>query len=92
MFNFLGLGIDTTSRTIFVPTDKVRELLAKLDRLIMSNKVAIKEMQSLAGSLAFVVKASSAGRAFCSRIYKYGSMAGVKKCYYLLRVSEGGEV
>ncbi|XP_062597918.1 uncharacterized protein LOC134259342 [Saccostrea cucullata] len=83
--SFLGLGIDTISGTIFVPDDKVRELLAKINGILNSKKVTLKEMQSLAGALAFVVKALPAGRAFCSRLY--GSMAGVKKSFHFIRIT-----
>lgn len=70
---FLGLGIDTLLGPFLFQLIRVRELLAKLDRVIMSYKTTLKEMQSLEGYLAFEVKASPAGSAFCSRIY--GSLA-----------------
>jgi hypothetical protein len=42
-------------------------------------------LQSLAGSLAFVVKALPAGRAFCGRIY--GALAGGKKPFHMIRIT-----
>lgn len=85
--SFLGLGIDTISMTIFVPGDKVTELLGKIHVILESKKVTLREMQSLAGSLAFVVKALPAGRAFCSRIY--GSFVGVRKPHHFVRITKG---
>ncbi|XP_061173384.1 uncharacterized protein LOC133182551 [Saccostrea echinata] len=83
--NVSGLRIDTISMSIFVPKEKVKELIGKIYAVLESKKVTLKEMQSLAGALAFVVKALPAGRAFCTRIY--GSFAGVKKPFHFVRIT-----
>ncbi|XP_062589409.1 uncharacterized protein LOC134251060 isoform X2 [Saccostrea cucullata] len=84
--SFLGLGIDSIARTVFVPQDKVSELLGKIEFVLRSKKVTKKEMESLLGSLAFVTKALPAGRAFCRRLY--GALVGVCKSFHLIRVSK----
>lgn len=83
---FLGLGIDTVSRTIFVPKNKVTELLEKINDALSCKKVTVKKLQSLAGSLAFVVKALPSGRAFCRRVY--AALAGGKKSFHFIRISK----
>lgn len=83
---FLGLGIDTVSQTIYVPQDKVQALRDLLSDTISRDKVTLKHMQSLAGSLAFITKAIPAGRAFCRRLYS--SLSQASKPYHLVRVSK----
>ena len=82
---FLGLGIDTITQTIFIPEDKRRELLLKIQNVLSCKKVTLKQLQSLVGALAFVVKALPAGRAFSRRIY--GAMEGVKKSFHFIRIT-----
>lgn len=82
---FLGLGIDSVQGTIFVPKEKVDELLGKIKYVLGSKKVTKKELESLVGSLAFVVKALPAGRAFCRRIY--GALQGIARPFHFIRVS-----
>lgn len=83
---FLGLGIDTVSRTIFIPENKVTELLEKINIALSCKKVTVKKLQSLAGSLAFVVKALPSGRAFCRRVY--AALAEGKKSFNFIRISK----
>lgn len=79
---FLGLGIDTIGQSIFVPPDKVKALEVLLSSSISKHKITLKQMQSLAGSLAFITKAIPAGRAFCRRMYSSLSQAA-KPCHYI---------
>jgi hypothetical protein len=39
---FLGLGIDTEARTIFIPEEKVEELLTKISVVVQSKKLLYK--------------------------------------------------
>lgn len=71
--------------TILVPKEKVDELLGKIKYVIGSKKVTKKELESLVGSLAFVVKALPAGIAFCRRIY--GALQGIARPFHFIRVS-----
>lgn len=83
---FLGLGIDTVSRTIFIPKNKVTELLEKINDALSCKKVTVKHLQSLAGSLSFVVKALPSVRSFCRRVY--AALAGGKKSFHFIRISK----
>ncbi|XP_055998014.1 uncharacterized protein LOC125647435 [Ostrea edulis] len=56
----LGLGIDSVQGTIFVPTENVDELPAKIKYILVSKKVTKKELESFVGSL--VVKVLPADR------------------------------
>ena len=51
------------------------------------NKITLKELQSLAGSLALCSKGLPSARAFNRRFY--GAMSGVSKPYHFIRVSRG---
>lgn len=77
---FLGLGIDFVQGTIFVPKEKRDELLGKIKYVLGSKKVTNKELESLEGSLAFVVKALPEGIAFCRRIY--GALQGIARPFH----------
>lgn len=61
----------------FIPEDKIRELLWKINNVLECKKLTLKQLQSLVGALAVVVKALPAGRAFSRRLY--GAIEGVKK-------------
>lgn len=61
---FLGLGIETACQSIFVLPDKVKALQVMLSSIISKNKITLKQMQSLAGSLAFITKTIPAGEPF----------------------------
>lgn len=61
----------------FIPEDKIRELLSKINKVLECKKLTLKQLHSLVGALAIVVKALSARRAFSLRLY--GAIEGVKK-------------
>ena len=84
--SFLGLGINTATQTIFIPEDKIFALSHAIKQLIGRKKATLKELQSLLGSLAFVVKALPAGRAFCRRVY--ATIAGLNKPHHIVRISK----
>lgn len=66
---FLGLGLDSVSTSIFIPKEKVEALKKDILQIQGKSKVTLKQLQSLAGSLAFVTRALPAGRTFTCRIY-----------------------
>ena len=67
--------------------DKLTKLLELIESTINKRKVTLRQMQSLAGSLAFCSKALTSGRAFCRRLY--GSFKQAKKPHHFIRVTKG---
>ena len=53
----LGLRIDTEEIKIYIPEEKICKLKIQLNHALTRNKITLKELQSLAGSLAFCSKA-----------------------------------
>lgn len=84
---YLGLGIDTEEFKIYIPEEKLCKLKIQLNHALTRSKITLKELQSLAGSLAFCSKALPSARAFNRRFY--GAMSGVSKPYHFIRVSRG---
>jgi len=82
-FIYLGLGIDTEEFKIYILEEKICKLKIQLNHALTRSKITLKELQSLAGSLAFCSKALPSARAF------YGAMSGVSKPYHFIRVSRG---
>lgn len=80
---FLGLGIDSVQGTSLVPKEKVDELLVKIKYVLGSKKETKKELESLVGSLAFVVKALPVGRAFCTRIHE--ALQGIARSFHFIK-------
>ena len=54
---YLGLGIDTEEFKIYIPEEKICKLKIQLNHALTRSKITLKELQSLAGSLAFCSKA-----------------------------------
>ena len=65
-----------------VPKDKLPVLNAKISAALTSNKITLRELQSLIGSLSIVCRAVSPGRAFLRRLIDL--LLSVKKPWYLL--------
>lgn len=82
----LGLGIDTISQTISLQNEKWIELRGTLLFLFVPNKVTLKEMQSLCGSLLFFSKEASGSRAFTRRFYN--STIAIRKSCFWFRVTQ----
>lgn len=72
---FWGGGIAIWSQMIFIPKDKIREILSKIHNVLECIKVKLKQLQYLVEVLAIVVKALPEGRAFSH--WLYGAMEGV---------------
>jgi hypothetical protein len=52
----LGLRIDTEEFKIYIPEEKICKLKIQLNHALTRNKITLKELQSLAGSLACCLK------------------------------------
>ena len=66
--SYLGLEIDSVGQKVKVPQDKVAKLHRDLQKAISSHSMSLVAIQSLIGSLNFVCKAISPGRAFIRRL------------------------
>ena len=65
---FLGLELDSVSREIRLPMDKLVSLLDQLDHWPMGHKTTKRKLLSLIGVLSFAAKAVPAGRLFLLRL------------------------
>ena len=86
-FICLGLGIYTEEYKIYIPEERICKLKIQLNHALTRNKITLRELQSLAGSLVFCLKALPSERAFNRRFY--GAMSGVSKPFHFIRVSRG---
>ena len=68
---FLGLLLNGKYFTLMIPEDKRKVAINILDRFAMGNKVTIKEVQMLTGTLNFLTKAIVPGRVFTRRMYNF---------------------
>ena len=86
---YLGLQIDAVNQTISVPKGKLESVIDKVTKGLSSNKLTLRELQSLIGSLSFICKAVAPGRAFLRRLIDL--TCGIKKHWHLIRVSFGAK-
>ncbi|MCP4262983.1 MAG: hypothetical protein GY774_36545 [Planctomycetes bacterium] len=70
-----GLLVDTVSFTLAIPKDKVQRAIILIDQFLSAKKVTLRDLQSLAGLLAFFTRALPGARVFIRRLYF--SMRGV---------------
>lgn len=78
---FLGLLINTITRTIAIPQDKVNKAVDLIEEILSSKKVKVIQIQSIAGTLNFMCKAIVPGRAFVRRLYY--KIAGLKQHHHV---------
>ncbi|XP_045194970.2 uncharacterized protein LOC123550604 [Mercenaria mercenaria] len=83
---FLGLEIDTNEMLVRIPIHKVDELVGLHKGIMNRKKVSLKELQRLVGKLNSFGQAIRSSRAFTRRFYD--AMSGLRKQFYLLRVTE----
>ena len=65
---FLGITFDSTSMTMEIPEDKLKEIKAELGTWLLKTKAKRREVESLIGKLQFLAKCVRAGRIFLSRL------------------------
>ena len=65
---FLGIEIDSVSKTIKLPPDKFADLITKLRLWKLKIKCTKRELLSLIGSLSFACKVVKPGRLFLRRL------------------------
>ena len=87
---YLGLVIDAVKREVRVPGDKINALRSKIQSFWGRNKLSLKEIQSLVGSLNFVCRAIAPGRALIRRLI--GLTRGLRKPHHKVRVTPGAKL
>ena len=86
---YLGLEIDSVRQIVSIPEDKLLKITDKVNYAMTCSSITLKELQSLIGSLSFVCKAISPGRAFLRRLIDL--TCGVKKPWHRIRLSKGSK-
>ena len=86
---FLGLELNKTSQTVSVPQDKILQVSNKLSEALCSDKIKLKNLQSLIGSLSFVCHTVSSRRAFLHRLINLNK--GIQKPWHSVRLSKGAK-
>ena len=86
---YLGLEIDSMKQEVSVPADKLISIRRKIIEALQSEKVSLKSLQSLIGSLSFICKAVSPGRAFLRRLIDLS--CGIKKSWHMIRLNSGAK-
>ena len=69
LLTFLGLLIDTVNMIVKIPVDKVKRLKFGINLILNSNKMNIKDFESIICLVAFCARAIPPGRAFLRRFY-----------------------
>ena len=83
---FLGLELDSVDMVVRIPMDKIVELIGKIDMVLHKEKVTLKQMQSLIGSLNFCCRAIVPGRPFCRRLIN--ATCGLTQPFHHLRITK----
>ena len=66
---FLGLLLDTQTKTISIPVDKLRKALCLIEEFLGAKKTTIKQLQCLCGFLNFLCRCVIPGRTLTRRLY-----------------------
>ncbi len=86
---YLGLEIDSVRQVVAIPENKLITIKKKVEDALNSTRISVKSLQSVIGSLSFVCKAISPGRAFLRRLIDL--TCGNKKANVMIRLSEGAK-
>ncbi len=86
---YLGLQIDSESQTVSVPQEKLDKVKDKVQNAVTAEKLTLKELQSLIGSLSFICRAIAPGRAFLRRLIDL--TCGVKHAWYKITLTKGAK-
>ena len=87
MITFLDLEIDTVLMLVKIPKDKLQKLKDQLIPLMSKKRIAIKELESLTGLMAFCSRAIVSARAFLRRLYDLIASVKNAKPYYTVRIN-----
>ncbi|VDH97584.1 Hypothetical predicted protein [Mytilus galloprovincialis] len=84
---FLGLEIDTVLMLVRIPPEKLDKLKFMLDQVLSKKKMALKELESITGLMAFCSRAIISARAFIRRFYDLIASVKNGKPYYTVRLN-----
>ena len=87
---YLGLEIDAVRGQVRVPPDKVVQLREQIQATLRKKRVTVKVIQSLLGSLNFVCRAISPGRAFTRRLIAL--TRGQVAPHHFIRLTKGAKL
>ena len=73
---FLGLGINSSSRQIFVPEANISKAKSVINRLLAQEFVSLRLLQSLLGLLNYLCRAILPGRPFLNNGFEMVSQCG----------------
>lgn len=85
VIKFLGILIDSERMECRLPDDKVEDLRQAVGRARESNKIRLRDLQSLLGKLNFACRIIPMGRVFCRRLAM--ATAGAKSPAHFIRLS-----
>ena len=85
----MGLEIDSIRQLVSVPQEKLQEIISKVSGALESEKLTLRELQSLVGSLSFICRAVPPGRAFLRHLIDL--QIGIKKAWHKIRISPGAK-
>ena len=86
VLSFLGLELDSVHMEVRIPQDKIIEVISSIKLVLTKDKVTLKIMQSLIGTLNFFCRAIVPGRPFCRRLIN--SICGLTKPHHHLRITK----
>ncbi|XP_044151420.1 uncharacterized protein LOC122939417 [Bufo gargarizans] len=66
---FLGIDINTVTMEFSIPMEKIQNTVQQLTRISGKEKITLKQLQSLLGSLNFISRVIPMGRVFSKRLY-----------------------
>ena len=89
VITYLGLEIDTQRKQVRVPQDKLISSTQSIDNALALKKLTLQKLQSLIGSLSFLCKAVSPGRAFLRRLINL--TRGVARSHHKIRITGGAK-
>lgn len=86
---YLGLELNSMDLTVSVPADKLAKIAEKIRSALRVQKMPLRELQSLIGSLSFVCKAIAPGRAFLRRLIDL--LKGGNKPWHSVQLTKGAK-
>ena len=83
---FLGIQLDTVAMMASLPVEKVQKYIALIDLFLKTNKVTLRQMQSMCGFLNFSCSIIIPARAFSRRMYNL--CVGVTQPFYKISLTK----
>ena len=85
----MGLEIDAAAQRIRIPPAKLEKLQSQLQEALTCEKLTLRQLQSIIGSLNFVYKAVAPGRAFLRRLIDLTK--GARRPHHRVRITAGAK-